>query len=380
MNLANISVRHLRPWPGVLSGLSSDQRYCQEPRAASIPVEAEISSRYDVGCAMAPCAGATATGQALTEDPMRLRHAFLAALAACLLVIAGCQTATEHVRIAHYTKYQRPEAGHTAEQDALVNRLCLFGEPTHAPAWPHGPTTEIIRPGYVLENSATDKDPLWVCEHLGEENIGGPLKRPKHEPFAPDPLLVPPHRAELSDYRNSGYDRGHQAPSGDETKDLNRQCDTYYLSNMAPQVGQFNQHSWKNLEDLVRGWAAACGGAYIITGPLFYDPKEDDAKTATGYFKYKTVGRDQVAVPTHLFKIIVLKDKGGQWRSLAFVMENKTYPAQVNYKDYIRSIRWIEDRSGFRFLPGLDKPGNEALRQQLKGQAPADIWPAAGPQ
>ncbi len=302
------------------------------------------------------------------------------ALALAPLLLVGCSTTTEQVRTAYFTRFQKPEAGHTREQEAIIRRLCPFGEPQHAPGWPHGPTVEIIRDGYVLEHSAADKILRWVCEHLGPENLGGPLKRPSAEPFKPDPALPTGSRAELKDYRLSAYDRGHQAPSGDQTREQTLQNETYFLSNIVPQVGQFNQHSWGRLEEMVRAWALRLGGAYVITGPIFYDPKEDDPRTATGYFTIKAIGKDHVAVPTHIYKIVILRGRGGQWRSIALVMKNKKYPKVVDYKEFIRPIRWIEDRSGINFMPELDKPENATLHQQLEREAPADIWPANGPE
>ena len=154
------------------------------------------------------------------------------------LLLVSCRTTTEQVRIAYFTRFQKAEAGHTPQEEAILKRLCLFGEPQHASGWPHGPTEEIVREGYVLEHSLADKIPLWVCEHLGNEDLGGSLKRPDPEPFKPDPKLPPGSRAELKDYKHSSYDRGHQAPSGDETKNQSRQDATYFLSNMVPQIGQ----------------------------------------------------------------------------------------------------------------------------------------------
>lgn len=316
--------------------------------------------------------------------PQWTKHRLIPATMLGLFLAAGwlsgcCTPETQHVRVAYYSKYQKPQAGPTADETAIIQRVCLYGEPTHGQGWAHGPTVEIIRPGYVLENSVADKIPLWVCEHLGPENLNGGLTRPDPEPFAPDPKLAPGKRAELGDYRGSHYDRGHQAPSADESKDKQRQRDTFYLSNMVPQNGPFNQHAWKNLEDLVRNWAQARGEAYVITGPMIYDPKEDEAQTATGLLNYKTIG-DHVTIPTHLYKIVVLRDKGGQWRSLAFVMENKTWPATVNYRDFLKSIHWIEERTGLNFMPGLDLPSNQALRQQLEFTAPTEVWPPTGPE
>ncbi len=305
--------------------------------------------------------------------------ASLAAVVCGLMFVVGCSTTTDEVRIAYFTRFQNSQTLYTGDREAKIRRLCLFGEPQHAPGWPHGPTVEIVRDGYVLEHSAADKIPLWVCEHLGPEDLGGPLKRPEDEPFQADPELPVGSRAELKDYRRSGYDRGHQAPAANETRKKVRQNETYFLSNMVPQIGQFNRQSWERLEEMVRSWAVSRGEAYVITGPLFYDPKEDDPRTATGHFTIKAIGKDHVAVPTHIFKIVTLRGRSGQWRSIAFVMANKKYPQAINYKDFIRPIRWIEDRSGINFMPELDKPENARLHEQLEREAPADIWPENGP-
>jgi len=76
----------------------------------------------------------------------------------------------------------------------------------------------------------------------------------------------------------------------------------------------------------------------------------------------------------------VLRGKSGQWRSIAFVMKNQKYPKNVDYKDFIQSIRWIEDRTGINFMPELDQPGNAALHQQLERDVPAEVWPEDGPE
>jgi len=316
----------------------------------------------------------------ITKLSSRFHTQIALSLFAAALVLSGCSHTSEQVRIAYFSNFQKPQAGHTAQEEATIKRLCAFGEPQHRSGFPQGPTVEIIRSGYVLEHSAVDKVPRWVCEHLGTENLGGPLHRPKPEPFKPDPTLPTGSRAELSDYRNSGFDRGHQAPSGDETREQPRQDDTYFLSNMVPQVGYFNQHAWAQLEDTVRTWAKSRGEAFVITGPMFFDPREEDPHAASGHFTIKTIGTHHVAVPTHLFKIVVLKGTSGQWRSIALVMKNEKYPKNVDYNQFIQSIRWIEDRTGINFMPDLDKPENAALHKQLEQDVPSTLWPAAGPQ
>lgn len=78
------------------------------------------------------------------------------------------------------------------------------------------------------------------------------------------------YRADNSDYKHSGYDRGHLAAAGNHKADQKHLEQTFYLSNMAPQVGVgFNRHSWNRLEKYVRKIAKSSTGVYCCTGPLY---------------------------------------------------------------------------------------------------------------
>ena len=47
----------------------------------------------------------------------------------------------------------------------------------------------------------------------------------------------------------AGYDRGHQCPSADRLVCREANAQTFYFTNMTPQIGKFNQQVWANLED-----------------------------------------------------------------------------------------------------------------------------------
>lgn len=267
----------------------------------------------------------------------------------------------------------RPEPFSVAAKGVQFNAAdaCGLGVPVKDTiAWHFGSTMIIQRKGYILEHSATDKIPLWVCEHVVKADVSGPLGRPKPEPFGPEPLVPSGSRAELKDYRGSGYDRGHQAPSGNQTQSKSNQAETYYLSNMAPQAPKLNQQIWKALEDQVRNWAKTKSDLYVITGPMFYDPKEESELTANGSVNYEEIGPDRVAVPTHFFKIVASPPtSGGNWEILTFVMENREYPKPFNLAQQLVSLKWLEDRTGLTFLPML--PADQASVKLKKGA----MWP-----
>ena len=170
------------------------------------------------------------------------------------------------------------------------------------------PHCDDLSPGYVLQHSAIDRIPIWVAEHVGKGQLTGSLER--DNAFAPDPLLPSGKRAELKDYKGSGYDRGHQAPAGNQTNDATTKSETFFLSNMCPQLGKLNRQKWKELEEKTRVWVKTFGDAYEITGPIFYDPKEDNPATADGMVTFKQIGPDKVSVPTHFFKVVIAKNGG----------------------------------------------------------------------
>ena len=280
------------------------------------------------------------------------------ALSLLIVALTGCQTPTTVSRVAPYSVATvSAEAGLAPADQKRVDANCLFGLPKLSPKVTFGPTDLVARDGYVLLHSAADKIPLFVCEHVTAEQVSGTLAR--DDKFLPDPLLKRGRRAELKDYARSGYDRGHQAPAGDQTTDAQKKAETFYLSNMAPQLPKLNRQIWKELETEVRDWVKERGSAYIITGGMFYDPKEETPGTASGLIAHKVIGADAVAVPTHFYKIVVAKDAADTWQSIAFVLEHKAYPLpskgdHYHFETFIRSVDWIQQRTGLDFMPELD--------------------------
>ncbi|CAM9354612.1 unnamed protein product, partial [Hapterophycus canaliculatus] len=138
----------------------------------------------------------------------------------------------------------------------------------------------------------------WVVERINLNTVTGPGDR-KKSPFRPDPRLQPIFRSSLSDFYESGYDRGHLAPAGDHKTTQANLTQTFLLSNMAPQEPSFNRGYWSDFEEFIRNLvvpsersikAAAKAGhspsspmslpfkdVYVITGPLFLPSKEPPA-------------------------------------------------------------------------------------------------------
>lgn len=292
-------------------------------------------------------------------------------LSVCFLFLSGCVHTVRRPAVG--VQYTQLQAGDDANAARWVAKNCPFGKPQLIGA-DFGPTELVYREGYVLQHSGRDKIPLWVCEGLYGGQLAGPGDRDRSK-FKADPDLKGPH-ADPRDYSRTGYDRGHNAPAADFKRTQKMMDESHYMSNMAPQVGAgFNRTVWGRLEDRVRTWVA--GGSverpnvWVITGTLFYDPREENPATATGWVEHKAIGRNRVAVPTHFYKIVVGQTPAGQWRCVAFVMENKRYPNNYDLTGSITTVKWIEDRTRINFMPDLD--AQPQMRQQLERTAGA-MW------
>jgi endonuclease G, mitochondrial len=261
-----------------------------------------------------------------------------------------------------YSKFQSRQAGFSPQDRARIDRNCPFGMPKVDHSFPHGPSRFVVRDGYVLEHSTVDRIPLWVAEHVGRPQLSGHLERSDH--FLPDPKLPKGERSELKDYARSGYDRGHQAPAGDETVDPQRKDETFFLSNMAPQAPELNQQIWAELEDLCRKWITEkYPEGFIITGGFVFDPKEE-TDDADGTISVEHIGPDAVTVPTHFYKIFLAKDGSGKWHAIGFVIPNEGQRKPHHFADFVKSIDWIQAHTGIVFLPSIDPAEAQRLERQ----------------
>jgi DNA/RNA endonuclease G (NUC1) len=112
----------------------------------------------------------------------------------------------------------------------------------------------------------------------------------------------------------------------------------------------------------------ARGEVWVITGPLFYDPDEENASTADGRVEY-TILNGRVSVPTHFYKLVASHSSTGAWQFLPFVLENRGYPSSTQLGQFIVPVQWIQDRAGIDLVPKL--PTSQAAVLSLK----PTMWP-----
>ena len=147
--------------------------------------------------------------------------------------------------------------------------------------------------------------PNWVSWELTADETTGDVGRTNK--FYNDPEIE--GCPDSWDYSYSGYDRGHMAPAGDMKWDSKAMEETFFLSNICPQVKSLNTGSWKNLEEKCRLWAQIDGRIYIVCGPVIDDKP------------LELIGDSKVWVPKRFFKVIIAPYSTPA-RGIGFIMPN----------------------------------------------------------
>ena len=199
---------------------------------------------------------------------------------------------------------------------------------------------------YSLVYDDSYEQSKWVFYKISNEFKEGVFKRKNS--FKKDPLVLG-GSATHSDYKGSGYDRGHLAPSADMTWSEVAMKESFYYSNMSPQKPSFNRGVWKRLESRVRKWGAEFDSLYVTTGPLFIDSLD-------------VIGSG-VAVPNHFYKTVVSFKEGRPFSSISFVIENKG--SDKNLKDFAISTDSLEKISNINFNYKLNNPLQDSLENYL---------------
>ena len=194
-------------------------------------------------------------------------------------------------------------------------------------------TQYICKTNYAIHYRYDTKTPEYVVEHVTKAAITGPAKR--KDDFRPDPAIPVTAQSQLSDYAGFPYDRGHLVPAGDNTQNDLIMSESFFLSNMVPQVANNNRGIWKQAETFERQWAATPGTNYFIISGGIYDANSQ--KIGSG-----------LTIPTRLYKIVIEKNSR---KVEAWLMPNAPLPV-ADLPKYQTNMTAIEQATGMRFNLG----------------------------
>ena len=218
---------------------------------------------------------------------------------------------------------------------------------------------------YCLEYDPQARHSRWVAFRFDpitrQKNVGR-----SSEPFIDDPLLIPSGFSigyngfgsnyydlnnQLQKLPAKQFDRGHLCASADRylSREANEQ--TFYMSNMSPQMSNFNSPYWSSFENYVqsRGRDAAFADTlYVVKGGTI------ESGQILGHIQRPNGA--SVTVPRYYF-MALLKCKNQTYSAIAFWMEHKDYgTAELTTQQISRqaiSIDELEEKTGIDFFCNL---------------------------
>ncbi len=208
--------------------------------------------------------------------------------------------------------------------------------------------TLIVHKAFMLVYSEKHEQAKWVAHIISTEILDGGEGRSND--FRVDPL-VKTGSAEEKDYfirktvngkkqyEGFGYDRGHLAPSADFKWSKQALSESYFYSNMSPQLATFNREGWAKLEGMLRNYVYENKvPLFVVTGPVLTDDLQAIAKS-----------KNQVSIPKYFFKVAYDKQNS---KAICFLVPHKELEYPIEY--YAVSIDSAEAFTGIDFFANLN--------------------------
>jgi endonuclease G len=229
-------------------------------------------------------------------------------------------------------------------------------------------STDAYGINYCLEWDCTKKSQRWTAYEMYASNSVTNWNRNNWsntdwdgDPFQEDTSIPAAYRTTLSDYRYTGYNRGHICPSADRlcSQDANEQ--TFYLSNMQPQLYAFNAGIWENMENQVRTWNKNTfrDTLYVCKGGTI-----DRTDQTLGY-----TNNGKLLIPRYFFMAILCKNAQG-YKAIAFWVEHKTSQTTSQLSAFAISIDELEQKTGIDFFCNLP----DDVEKQVEANVYINSW------
>lgn len=215
---------------------------------------------------------------------------------------------------------------------------------------------------YMVEWDCLKKAQRWSAYEMYASNSVGNWKRSNWystswggDPFQEDPSLPTEFRTTLEMYRGSGYNRGHICPSADRLNSMEANEQTFYLSNMQPQLYSLNGGLWGKMENQVRTWNKGSfrDTLYVVKGGTIDHENQIKGYTSSG-----------LLIPQYFFMAILCKNAEG-YKAIGFWVDHQTTDHSADYlSGYVKSIDELENLTGIDFFCNLPDATEEHVESK----------------
>ena len=209
-----------------------------------------------------------------------------------------------------------------------------------------------VREGYAVGYSMKHFQPLWVQYRLTRDNVLSTSKVERSNDFRPDPDFPCTYML-MRDYSKSGYDKGHMAPAEDMRYSAKTESESFLMSNMCPQISNFNRGIWKRLEGQIRRFAHDEGSIVVVTGPVVKE------------FGMRKLG-ENMTVPHMFYKVVY--SEGGGGKMIAFMIPHSSGSGSL--RNYVCTVASVEEKTGLKFFTKLPRD----VQAELKTKSSPEDW------
>jgi len=211
----------------------------------------------------------------------------------------------------------------------------------------------VLHSAMAVGYSEQHEQAAWVAHVITPDIIYGNKSRTND--FRPDSTITTGTPV-TEDYWDSGYDRGHLAPSADFRWSRKALSESYLYSNMSPQRPELNREIWAELEGKLRGVVIRENKRlYVVTGGILHD-------------SLHTIGiKNEVSVPEWYYKV-ALDLTGPEKKGIGFLLPNRM--ANNPLMAYAVTIDSVEKLTGINFFPKL----TQMEEKYLEGSIHIDSW------
>lgn len=190
------------------------------------------------------------------------------------------------------------------------------------------------------------KNTIWAVHQLEREQVLGHQKRTND--YRVDNRVS--KRVLPTNYRRTGFDRGHLVPASDMRKNFSSMTQTFFMTNMAPQRPEFNRGIWSVLEKKIRRDFVATrqkDNVFIYTGMILSD-------------KLPTLPCE-AAIPEWFYKIIYNQTTH---TISSYLIDNHRYSSS-ELDSFRVSVDRIEALTGLDFFSFLPKLKEDQLESKI---------------
>ncbi len=216
---------------------------------------------------------------------------------------------------------------------------------------------------YKLSYNRDKGEPNWVSWHVGSADLGSFSR--SNDFRADNTLPTGWYQVSQTSYTGSGFDRGHNCPSGDRTADATANSATFLMTNMIPQAPNNNRQLWANLENYTRTLVNGGNEVYVVMGSYGTGGTGSNGSAST-------IDNGNVNVPSNIWKVIVVIPEGNNdlariTTSTRVIAVNTPNDNSVSsdWTTYLTSVNSIETATKYNLLSNVPSSVASILKAKV---------------